>query len=102
MRKLIVGVLIMLAVMAIAGSAQAVVPGTNGRIVFTRAVCTSTCSSWSIVTADPNDTNEKEVAGPYSSSAFDEHFVANWSPDGTELTFMVNQGIWTVHSMAPA
>jgi TolB protein len=85
---------------ATSGPAQAVVSGANGRIVFTRAVCPDLelqlCSSWSIVTADPNDTNERVVAGPYPSSAFDEHFIANWSPDGTKLTFMVNQGIWTV------
>jgi Tol biopolymer transport system component len=95
MRKLIVSALTMLGVAALSSPAQAVVPGANGRIVFTRAVCTSTCSSWSIVTADPNGTNEKVVAGPYPQSAFDEHFIANWSPDGTKLTFMANQGIWT-------
>ena len=80
------------------GPAQAVVPGANGRIVFTRAVCNSTCSNWEIVTANANDTNEQVVAGPYPSSAFSEHFIANWSPDGRSLTFMVNQGIWKVNA----
>jgi Tol biopolymer transport system component len=104
MRKLIVSAVAMLGVAAVSGSAQAVVAGANGRIVFTRADCTvreisiSICSSWWIVTANPNDTNETVVAGPYPQSAFDEHFNANWSPDGTKLTFMVNQGIWTLNA----
>jgi len=86
--------------LGIASSAQAVVPGANGRIVFTRADCpgNTTCSNWSIVTANANDTNEQVVAGPYPASAFDEHFIANWSPDGKSLTFMVNQGIWKVNA----
>ena len=98
MRKLIVSALTMLGVAALSSPAQAVVPGANGRIVFTRAVCTSTCSSWSIVTADQNGTHQKVVAGPYPQSAFDEHFIANWSPDGTALTFMASQGIWKVNA----
>jgi len=98
MRKLIVSALTMLGVAALSSPAQAVVPGANGRIVFTQAVCTSTCSSWSIVTAAQNGTNEKVAAGPYPQSAFDEHFIANWSSDGTALTFMASQGIWKVNA----
>jgi len=86
-----------LAVLVLGGPAQAVVPGANGRIAFARATCGVTCT-WSIVTAAPNDTNERVVAGPYPSSAFDDHLIANWSPDGASLVFMVDQGIWKVNA----
>ena len=46
--------------------------------------------------ADANDANETVLAGPYPDGAFDEHLIANWSPDGTSVIFMVNQGIWQV------
>ena len=81
------------------GPASAVVSGRNGRIVFTRRVCTSTCE-FRIVAADSNDTNETVLAGPYPQDAFDEHLIANWSPDGRSVVFMVNQGIWQVNADA--
>jgi Tol biopolymer transport system component len=79
------------------GSASAVVSGKNGRIVFTRRVCTSTCV-FSIVAADPNDANETLLAGPYPQSAFGGHLSANWSPDGKTAIFAVNDGIWEVNA----
>jgi Tol biopolymer transport system component len=79
------------------GSASAVVSGKNGRIVFTRRVCTSTCV-YEIVAADPNDTNETVLAGPYPRSAFDDHLSANWSPDGRAVVFTVNNGVWEVNA----
>jgi Tol biopolymer transport system component len=79
------------------GPASAVVSGKNGRIVFTRRVCTSACV-YEIVAADPNDTNETVLAGPYPRSAFDEHLSANWSPDGRAVVFTVNNGVWEVNS----
>jgi Tol biopolymer transport system component len=79
------------------GPASAVVPGKNGRIVFTRRVCTSTCV-FDIIAADPNDTNETILAGPYPRSAFDEHLSANWSPDARTVIFTVNSGVWMVNA----
>lgn len=79
------------------GSASAVVSGKNGRIVFTRRVCTPACV-YEIVAADPNDTNETVLAGPYPRSAFDEHLSANSSPDGRAVVFTVNNGVWEVNA----
>ena len=78
-------------------SAQGVVPGANGRIVFARETCTPTCM-YTIVAADANDTNERLLAGPYPRDAFDDHFLVNWAPDGKSVIFMVNQGLWQVNA----
>ena len=97
---IIVSILALVGLVADGGESAAVVHGTNGRIVFARAVCrTTTCDHfwWRIVAADANDANETVLAGPYPDGAFDEHLVANWSPDGTSVIFMVNQGIWQVN-----
>jgi len=91
--------MILLGVAALGGEASAVVPGKNGRIVFTRETCTPTCV-YTIVAADPNDTNETTLAGPYPREVFDDHFLANWSPDGRSVIFMADlgggQAIWQV------
>ncbi len=97
-----IAVVIVFAIMALgfalaSGSASAVVSGKNGRILFTRRVCTSTCV-FEIIAADPNDTNEVVLAGPYPQDAFDEHLIANWSPDGRSAIFTVNSGIWEVNA----
>ena len=78
-------------------SAQAVVPGANGRIVFTRETCKPTCM-YTIVAADANDTHETLLAGPYPRDAYDDHFLANWAPDGKSVIFMVNNGLWQVNA----
>jgi Tol biopolymer transport system component len=79
--------------------ARSVVPGRNGRIVFSREACTPTCM-YTIVAADSNDTNERVLAGPYPRDAFDDHFLANWSPDGESVIFVADlgggQAIWQV------
>jgi TolB protein len=90
------------------GPARAVVPGTNGRILFARCIVSlkcfgsSTVATWEIVAADPNDTNETVLAGPYTRNVFDDHFIANWSPDGGSAIFMADlgggQGIWQVNA----
>jgi Tol biopolymer transport system component len=86
-----------LGVAGIGSSAQAVVPEPSGRIVFTRAICDSdSLPCWEIVTANADDTHEIVVAGPYPRSVWDDHFIANWSPDGMSVIFMANQGIWQV------
>jgi Tol biopolymer transport system component len=85
------------------GPAGAVVPGANGRILFARCILPFKCgsdtvASWEIVAANPDDTNETVLAGPYPRNAWDDHFIANWSPDGGSAIFMVNQGIWRVNA----
>jgi len=96
----IVSILVLCGLVAVGGEAGAVVHGTNGQIVFARAVCReTTCDHfwWRIVAADANDAHETVLAGPYPDNAFDEHLIANWSPDGTSVIFAVNQGIWQVN-----
>jgi Tol biopolymer transport system component len=88
-----------LGVVGVGASAQAVVPGANGRILFTRAICFSDARRcWEIVAADPNGTHETLIAGPYRRRVWDDHFIANWSPDGMSVIFMANQGIWQVNA----
>jgi Tol biopolymer transport system component len=88
-----------LGVAGIGASAQAVVPGANGRIVFTRAICDSdSLPCWEIVTANADDTHEIVVAGPYPRRVWDDHFIANWSPDGKTVIFMAKQAIWQVNA----
>src|SRR3954469_4992005 len=88
----------------IGGSAMAVVPGRNGRILIAKCIAPYGCfdpsspvAGWEIVAADPNDTNQV-LAGPYPRSAWDDHFIANWSPDGKTAIFMANQAIWQVNA----
>jgi TolB protein len=97
----------LLGLVAVGGPAQAVVPGTNGRILFARCIAPFRCGSssvatWEIVAADPNDTNETVLAGPYTRAVFDDHFIANWSPDGTSAIFMADlgagQAVWQVNA----
>jgi TolB protein len=42
------------------------------------------------------------VAGPYPRGVWDDHFIANWSPDGRSLIFMADlgrgQAIWQVNA----
>jgi Tol biopolymer transport system component len=92
-----------LGVVGIGASAQAVVAGANGRILFTRAICFSDARRcWEIVAADPNDSHETLIAGPYRRKVWDDHFIANWSPDGRAVIFMAQLGrkqkIWEVNA----
>jgi Tol biopolymer transport system component len=92
-----------LGVVGIGASAQAVVPGANGRILFTRAICFSDARRcWEIVAADPNGAHETLIAGPYRRNVWDDHFIANWSPDGKTVIFMAKlgrkQAIWEVNA----
>jgi len=88
-----------LGVVGVGASAQAVVLGANGRIVFTRAICDSdSLPCWEIVTANADDTHEIVVAGPYRRSVWDDHFIANWSPDSKTVIFMAKQAIWQVNA----
>jgi Tol biopolymer transport system component len=88
-----------LGAVGIGASARAVEAGANGRIVFTRAICDSeSLPCWEIVTANADDTHEVVVAGPYPRSVWDDHFIANWSPDGKSVIFMARQKIWQVNA----
>lgn len=85
------------------GHASAVVAGANGQILFTRQICDSgTDPCWEIVVANADDSAETVVAGPYPRSAWDDHFIANWSPDGRQVVFMADlgdgQAIWRVRA----
>jgi len=90
------------------GPAQAVVPGTNGRILFARCIAPFKCfesskfDEWEIVAADPNDTNEIVLAGPFTRDVFNDLLRANWSPDGSRAIFMADldgrQAIWEVNA----
>jgi Tol biopolymer transport system component len=107
MRRLIALVTVsgmtLLGLVAVGGRARAVVPGTNGRILFSRAICFSDVRPcWEIVAADPNGTHETLIAGPYRRKVWDDHFIANWSPDGKTVIFMAKlgrrQAIWEVNA----
>src|SRR5438045_32890 len=88
-------------------SAHAVVPGENGRILFARCIHPFKCGSdivpaWELVAADPDETDETVLAGPYPRSVWDDHFIANWSPDARSAIFMAQlgarQSIWQVNA----
>lgn len=86
-----------------AGTANAVLPGANGLLVFSRQICqTEEDPCWEIVVANSTDTEETVVAGPYPRRVWDDHFVANWAPDGHSVIFMADlgdgQAIWQVNS----
>ena len=55
-------------------------------------------SCWEIVVADATDSHETVVAGPYPRDVWDDHFIANWAPDGSNLIFMADQKIWRVNA----
>src|SRR5437868_10577459 len=86
--------------LALLGSTQpagAIVAGTNGRIVFSRLTCRSMCT-FSLISATASDTDEHVLFGPVPPSAFDEHLIGNWSPDGRHVIFMARQKIWEVNA----
>src|SRR5262249_4238914 len=102
--------LALLCVMPACGSTKAAPPKASrstaeagGRILFARCISPTDCGitgdgTWEIVDADLDATHETVLAGPYPRHAWDDHFVANWSPDGRSAIFMVNQGIWQVNA----
>jgi TolB protein len=90
-------------VVSSSNTADAVVPGANGRLVFARQICqTGADPCWEIVVANSSDTEETVVAGPYPSSVFDGRLIANWAPDARSVIFMADlgtgQAIWQVNA----
>jgi Tol biopolymer transport system component len=86
---------LLVAFLAATQPASAIVPGANGRIVFSRLTCHRECL-YSLITATPSDANEHVLIGPIPQSDFDEHLIGNWSPDGKHVIFMMRNGIWGV------
>jgi Tol biopolymer transport system component len=87
------GTVLLAAFLTIVVPAGAVVPGANGRIVFTRVVRTSSCVQ-RIVAADPNDTNERVLA----TYPCDDLLTPNWSPDGSTVVFATMGAVWAVNA----
>jgi Tol biopolymer transport system component len=90
-------ILVICCLLAFAAPASAVVPGENGRILFTRGNCVPTtsagvpapvpgCSTQSIVVANADDTNETVLVTDPSDTIFAAR-LANWSPDGRTVIF---------------
>ena len=98
--KVGLAVVMLVAMVTLGGSASAVVAGKNGRSV-SPASAARRCT-WSIVAASPADTNERVLAGPYPRDVFDDHSIANWSPDASRVIFMADlgggQAIWQVNA----
>jgi Tol biopolymer transport system component len=68
-------------------------------LVFTRQICDSENDPcWEVVVSDPRENHAHVIAGPYPRSAWDDHFVANWAPDGRSVIFMADQAIWRVRT----
>lgn len=77
--------------------------GLREKLVFSRQICDSdTKPCWEIVVSDARENHERVVAGPYPRKVWDDHFVANWAPDGHSVIFMANLGhgqkIWRVRA----
>lgn len=68
-------------------------PALRGLLVFSRQVCDSdTDPCWEIVVSDAHENHARVVAGPYPRGVWDDHFVANWAPDGRSVIFMADLG----------
>ncbi len=75
----------------------------GGTLVFSRQICDSdTDPCWEIVVSDAHENDARVVAGPYPRSVWDDHFIANWAPDGRSVIFMADlgsgQAIWRVRT----
>jgi Tol biopolymer transport system component len=86
--------MLFLASAAIDAPANAVVPGTNGRILYTRAIFHSTIS-WQLEAADPDGT-DMTVLATFPRDAFDEEMFANWSPDAKTVILNIYNALWVV------
>lgn len=76
---------------------------TRQLLLFTRQICfTDEDPCWELVVSDAADEHETVVAGPYPRTVWDDHFIANWAPDGRSLIFMADlgsgQAIWQVET----
>jgi len=78
-------------------------PVHHALLVFSRQICDSlTDPCWEIVVSDADESHARVVAGPYARTVWDDHFVANWAPDGRSVIFMADlghgQAIWRVRT----
>jgi hypothetical protein len=65
----------------------------HGLLVFSRQICDSdTDPCWEIVVSDARENHARVVAGPYPRAVWDDHFLANWAPDGRSVIFMADFG----------
>jgi Tol biopolymer transport system component len=101
LRSSIVAVLAGVLVLSAASTASAGRRQVHRPLVFVRAHCTTSACSWAIVAATANDRDERRLAGPYPTDAFDERLVVNWAPDARSVIFMANQAIWRVNVSGP-
>jgi Tol biopolymer transport system component len=85
----------LLGLVAAGSSADAVVPGRNGRILYTRGIFSSTIS-WQLEAADP-DESHITVLATFPRDAFGDEMFANWSPDGTTVILNIYNAIWEVN-----
>ena len=73
----------------------------QSKLVFDRQICDSdTDPCWEIVVSDAHENHARVVAGPYPR-VWDDHFIANWAPDGRSVIFMATsdrQAIWQVRT----
>lgn len=68
-----------LAAIAHEGSAEAALPGTNGKIVFTSS---RDGGNWNIYTMNPDGSGITRL-----TDSSDSDYYASWSPDGTKIAF---------------
>ena len=68
-----------LAALAFEGSAEAAIPGTNGKIVFTSS---RDEGNWNIYKMNPDGSGITRL-----TDSSDSDYYASWSPDGTKIAF---------------
>jgi TolB protein len=88
--------LVSVTLVGVGGHAGAVVPGTNGRILYTRATFRST-TSWRLEAADPDGSNITVLAS-FPGDAFGDEMFANWSPDGNTVILNIYGAVWEVNA----
>jgi Tol biopolymer transport system component len=87
-----------LGLLGVEGSAGAVVPGTNGRILYSRAIWRAGRFNWQLETAEQDGTNITVLATfPGDAIASDEMF-ANWSPDANTVLLNLYNAVWEVNA----
>ena len=101
MRRLIAGVTVfgmtLLGFVWMGGPAMAVVPGRNGRILYTLAIFKANTVSWQLEAADP-DGSDPTVLATFPRDAAGDEMFANWSPDATKVLLNIYDAVWEVNA----